>query len=110
VQTAIKFYVTEDAQLALQRFLRKRNDPTPIRVGVKNSFKYYVECVDSIKETDIQFHFGELIIILDDLSAHLLNGSVLHWLSTEKHKGLKIYNPSEDFWHTFSEVFSWLKS
>lgn len=103
-----KLYITDEALKAIHGFLEKRDCFIPIRIGVKNSFKNFLECAESINDDDIQFHFGDVTIVIDELSSHLLNGAVLHWRDNESGRGFKLQNPSESFWHTFSQCFGWL--
>ena len=103
-----KFYVSDEALKAIQQFLDKRSCYVPIRVGVQKSFKYFIECAEEINQDDVTLQFGDIVLVLDDLSAHLLNGAVLHWRETEKGSGLKIHNPSEQVWRSFSQCFAWL--
>lgn len=102
------FYVTDAALKEIHHFLNKRSCYSPIRIGVKQSFKYFVECAEEINSDDTVLHFGDIVIVLDKLATHLLNGAVLHWRDNGKERGLKIFNPTEQFWRTFSECFAWL--
>lgn len=102
------FVITDEALKAIHQFLENRDCYVPIRVGVKTSFKNFLECAESINDDDVQLYFGDVVIVIDELSAHLLNGAVLHWRDNETGKGFKLHNPSESFWRTFSQCFGWL--
>ena len=91
--------LTEAAQESAKALLSKESEPkTGLRVAVSgggcNGLQYKIGWDDPTEQDDITTYENGLVVMVDQKSAGLLEGSILEFHNTIERQGFEVQNPN----------------
>ena len=88
-----------DNALIRLRELRKKNNKRFVRLDVKGGgcagFEYEIDWTNTFSESDSVHDFGKFKIVVDDMSAPMIQGSTLDVITEGINTTVKLINPKE---------------